>query len=177
MKLLIVFGTTEGQTRKISERVGERIRELGEEAEVYDSTLLPPGLDVDAFDAVIVAASLHQHRYQTSIAHFVKEHRRALAARPTAFMSVGLSPVLADGQDDAQACVDEFLAETGWHPAQVEHVAGALLYTQYDFFKRQIMKFIVWQGGGPADAGHDYEFTDWDALLKFTDSFVEMAKS
>lgn len=177
MKVLIVFGTTEGQTRKIAERVGERIRELNEEADVHDSTLLPSDLDVSAFKAVIVAASIHQHQYQTSITHFVKEHRRALASRPTAFISVSLSAVLAADRDDAQSCVDEFLAETGWHPTHVEHVAGALLYTQYDYLKRQIMKFIVWQGGGPTDAGQDYEFTDWNALTKFTDGFIEIAKS
>ena len=39
----------------------------------------------------------------------------------------------------------------------------------------KIMKLIVWRGGGPTDATEDYEFTDWDALAKFVDSFIEMA--
>ncbi len=42
-----------------------------------------------------------------------------------------------------------------------------------DFFKRQIMKFIIRKGGGPTDASQDYEFTDWDALAKFVDSFID----
>jgi len=73
--------------------------------------------------------------------------------------------------------VDQFQAETNWQPTETLLAAGALLYTEYDFFKRQLMKLIVWREGGPTDAGRDYEFTDWDALSKFVDSFVEMISS
>jgi len=177
MKFLIVYGTTEGQTRKISARIAEGIREGGHDAELYDSTSLPPDLDVDAHDAVIVAASVHQHLYQSSLVHFVKEHREQLQAKPTAFLSVSLASVLEEDKQEAQEYVDQFVTETGWRPTKTELVGGALVYTQYDFFKRQIMKLIVWKGGGPTDASQDYEFTDWDALSKFVESFVEMAGS
>jgi menaquinone-dependent protoporphyrinogen oxidase len=158
MRVLIVYGTTEGQTRKISERIGERIRELGHDAALQDSASLPADLDVGAYDAVIAAASVHQHRFQASLAHFVKEHLEQLQAKP-------------------QGYVDQFLVETRWHPTRTELVAGALVYTRYDFFKRQIMKLIVRKGGGPTDASQDYEFTDWDALSRFVDSFIETANS
>lgn len=177
MKVLIVYGTTEGQTRKISKRIVERIREVGHDAELDDSTSLPADLDVGAYDAVIVAASVHAYRYQSSLVHFVKEHREQLQAKPTAFLSVSLSSVLEEDQHEAQAYVDQFLTETSWRPTRTELVAGALVYTRYDFFKRQIMKLIVWKGGGPTDASQDYEFTDWDALSSFVDSFLEMAGS
>jgi menaquinone-dependent protoporphyrinogen oxidase len=39
------------------------------------------------------------------------------------------------------------------------------------------MKLIVRKGGGPTDASQDYEFTDWDALSRFVDSFIETANS
>ena len=58
-----------------------------------------------------------------------------------------------------------------------EHVASALVYVQYDFFKRQVMKLIVWKGGGPTDATQDYEFTDRRELDKFVDSFIASAAS
>lgn len=51
MKVLIVCGTTEGQTRKMSERIVVRIREIGHDAERHDSTSLPTDLDVGAYDA------------------------------------------------------------------------------------------------------------------------------
>jgi len=177
MKILVVYGTTEGHTRKISERIVKRIRGFGHDAELHDSTSLPADLDVGAYDAVIAAASVHQHRFQSSLVHFVKEHLEQLQVKPTAFLSVGLSTVLEHDQHAAQGYVDQFLAETGWHPTRTEFVAGALVYTQYDFFKRQMMKLIVWKGDGPTDVSQDYEFTDWDALSGFVDSFIETVTS
>ena len=176
MKVLIVYGTTEGQTRKISAEMVERIGESGRDAELRDIASLPANFKVDKYDTVIVAASVHQQRYQSSLAHFVKKNLQQLKSKPTAFVSVSLSSVLEEDHIDAQGYVDQFLTETGWQPTRTELVAGALAYTRYDFFKRQIMKLIVSRGGGPTDASHDYEFTDWDALSKFVDSFLEMAE-
>ena len=172
MKILIVYGTTEGHTRKICRRIESRVEEDGHDATLHDSTSFPIALEVRAYDAVIVAASLHQNRYQPSIVQFIEENLEVLKDKPTAFVSVSLSVVLDEGGEDAQKCIDELISQTGWQPMQTEHVAGALVYTQYDFFKRQIMKYVVRKGGGPTDASHDYEFTDWEALDAFVDSFL-----
>ncbi|HYH78718.1 MAG TPA: hypothetical protein VEX86_02955 [Longimicrobium sp.] len=40
-RLLIVYGTTEGQTRKIARRAAEFARELGHAADVVDSATRP----------------------------------------------------------------------------------------------------------------------------------------
>ena len=154
-------------------QIERRVAENGHDATLHDSTSFPIALDVDAYDAVIVAASLHQSRYQSSIVQFIDENLEFLKNKPTAFVSVSLSAVLEEGHKDAQECVNQLIEQTGWHPTQTEHVAGALLYTQYDFFKRQIMKFIMKKGGGPTDSHHDHEFTDWDALDAFVDSFLK----
>lgn len=177
MNILVVYGTTEGQTRKISEWVGTRIQKAGHAVALRDSTTLSADFDVVPYDAVVVAASVHQGQYQSSLIHFVKDHLERLHDRPTVFLSVSMASVLDEGKDDAQSYVDRFLSETGWRPTQTELVSGALLYTQYDFFKRQMMKLIVWKGGGPTDANQDYEFTDWGALARIVDSFLKEAAS
>ena len=173
MKILVVYGTTEGQTRKIAERMAARIEDHGPPAELVDSASLPKDLDVDSYDAFIVAGSVHQHRHQASMVHFIAEHLKQLNAKPSAFVSVSLAAVLEEDKREAQAYVDKVLEETGWRPTETMLLAGALLYTHYDFLKRQIMKLIVWKGGGPTDADRDYEFTDWQALSKFVDAFIE----
>lgn len=177
MRVLVVYGTTEGQTRRIAGWIAGRARERGHDADLRDSASLPTGFSIEGYDAVIVAASVHQYRHQTSVVHFVNAHLPALQDRPTAFLSVSLAAAQQDGRDDARQCAERFLDETGWRPTRTEPVAGALLYTRYDFFKRQLMKLIVRSGGGPADASQDYEFTDWDALGGFVDSFLDSISS
>lgn len=172
-RLLIVYGTTEGQTRKIADFMAERAADQDHEVEIYDATGVPWGLDVGAFAAVIVAGSLHMGRHQGAIEHFVRHHHATLNRMPGVFISVSLAAA-GDAEDrhDAQACADQFLAVTGWRPKETHLVAGAFRYTQYDFFKRWIMRRIAREKGAPTDTSHDYELTDWDDVARIVDGFL-----
>jgi menaquinone-dependent protoporphyrinogen oxidase len=175
MRVLIVYGTTEGQTRKIAWRIAARARELGHEAQLHDSADLASKLQISAFAATIIAASVHQQAHQETVTGFAIAHRDLLNAKVTAFVSVSLSTALASDHVEAQSYVDRFVAETGWRPTKVLLLAGALRYSGYDYFKQQIVKYIVMKGHGSEDTERDYEFTDWQELSKFVDSFLEMA--
>jgi menaquinone-dependent protoporphyrinogen oxidase len=104
---------------------------------------------------------------------WVKAHTAALARRPTAFVSVCLGVLQHDPkvQRDLQAIVDRFIAVTGWRPAVVKFVAGALPYTRYGWVRRTVMKHIVSKAGGDTDTRRDYEYTDWDDLRHFATDF------
>jgi menaquinone-dependent protoporphyrinogen oxidase len=174
MRVLIVYGTTEGQTCKIAEQIAARARELGQEAQIRDNSAPLDDLQIDAFEAIIIAASVHQQLHQETVIEFVIAHRDQLKAKPTAFISVSLSAALEANSAEAQEYVDRFVAETDWRPTKTFLVAGALRYTGYDYFKQQIVKYIVMKGHGPSDTKRDHEFTDWQALFKFVDSYLEM---
>ncbi|MGZ8364388.1 MAG: flavodoxin domain-containing protein [Caulobacteraceae bacterium] len=172
MKALVAYATTEGQTRKIAEFVAQRLRAKGAEVECVDLTSAQP--DPAAFDAVLLAGSLHIGKYQAALADHVHGHADALNGMQTAFLAVSLAAA-GDDEDDVhgrEACAARFLAETGWKPAAVHHVAGAFRFTQYDFFKRMMMKKIAREKGVNVDAKHDLELTDWDDLVRFVDGFA-----
>jgi menaquinone-dependent protoporphyrinogen oxidase len=176
VKVLLVYGTTEGQTRKIAERAAMRARERGHEVEIYDSASLAPAFDLAGFDAIIVAASVHQEHHQESISDFVMAHLERMASKPTAFISVSLSAALDYARDEAQMYVDRFVAETHWQPQDTLLLAGAVRGSDYDYFQRQIIKFIVMKRGEIADTTRDYEFTDWNALAGFVAEFLAAAE-
>jgi menaquinone-dependent protoporphyrinogen oxidase len=90
-------------------------------------------------------------------------------------VSVSLSAALDRDHVEAQKYVDRFITETGWRPTKILLLAGALRYSGYDYFKQQIIKYIVMKGHGSEDTGRNYEFTDWEVLSDFVDSFLEMA--
>jgi len=177
MKLLIAFGSTEGQTQKIAEWIAARVRAAGNEAEVYHSKRRLRGLDVDTFDAIIVAGSVHQKHHQESIVGFALAHRAQLEAKPSAFLSVSLSAALKNGEQDCRDYVEDFVEKCGWRPSNVLMVAGAVRYSEYDFFMEQIIRHVVMQGREPTDLKEDYELTEWEALGKFIDGFMEKAEA
>jgi menaquinone-dependent protoporphyrinogen oxidase len=175
VNVLIAYGTTEGQTRKISEWATTYIRERDHLVELYDTTNLISDLSIDEFQAFIVAASVHQEQHQRTIKNFATAHRELLNSRPSAFISVSLSAVLEDTHPEAQKYVDRFISLTGWQPHMTLLLGGALRFTEYDYFQEQIVKFIVMKRGVTANGDDDREFTDWGVLGRFLDEFLDNA--
>ncbi len=173
MRVLIFYGTTEGQTRKIAHFVADRVEAVGHMAIVVDAADAASDFEIPPVDAAIIAASVHVGHYQSAVQHVIKANCDRLAAIPTLFLSVSLAAA-GDGSDleDIGHCADRFLRATGWAPARVEHVAGAFKYTEYDFFKRWAMKYIALRHGQPTDTSRDYELTDWPGLESTVEEFL-----
>ena len=175
MNVLIIYGTTEGQTRKIAEWTANRVSERGHEAELRDSAAHASDANLEKYDAFIIAASVHQECHQETVINFVIAHLEVLETKPSAFISVSLSAVLEGGGTEAQKYVDSFVSATGWWPRMTLLLGGALRFTEYDYFQEQIVKFIVMKHAAAASTGRDREFTDWNALASFVDRFLEVA--
>lgn len=173
MRVLICYGTTEGQTRKIAEFIGDLVTRGGHEAVLCDATTVG-AVEASRADAAILAASIHIGRYQAALVHRARDWHERLNAIPSAFVSVSLSAASADPHERAE--VDEIaqkmLHETGWRPGATLHAAGALRFTQYDFFKRWAMKLIALQHRQPIDTRSDQEYTDWAELGRFVEAFL-----
>lgn len=177
MKIIVLYGTTEGQTRKIADFVTTRLKNRGDVVAMIDATDVPADLLLQDYDAAILAASLHVGAYQQPLAHFARKHAAALNAMPTVFLSVSLSAAGKDPEDlkSIAACADLLQKETGWTPGEVSHVAGAFRFAEYDFFKRWMMKVIAWERGMRTSGVIELELTDWDALGRIVDAFHERA--
>jgi len=172
VKVLLLYATSEGQTRKIASRIAEQLSRLGCAATLSDATGAIP--DIAEFDAVMAATSLHAGRYQAAMVDFLRRHRAALNRIPSVLVSVSLAAASDDPEDreGLARCAEVLFRETGWKPRWIEHVAGAFRFTQYDFLKRWAMKYIAWRRGQPTDTSRDYELTDWNAVDGFVERFV-----
>lgn len=172
--ILVAYATTEGQTRKIAEFIAERLRIRGHRVDLVDTATPAAEAVTAAYQAAFLGGSVHFDRHQSSLAHFVKSNLEWLNAMPTAFFSVSLAPVHGDfgGMSNARHAADHFLQQTGLKPRLVRLVNGALKYTQYDFFKRAIMKLISREQGRTTDTGADRDYTDWADVEAFVDEFL-----
>jgi menaquinone-dependent protoporphyrinogen oxidase len=173
-RLLILYGTTNGHTRKIAIALGETLGEQGFPCDVIDAERIPRELDPAAYDGVVVAASIHAGGYQRAVKRWVRRHAGQLNLVPSAFVSVclGILERRPEAQTEVRAIMNRFLQASGWQPTITKTVAGALLYTQYDWLTRCFMKRIVAKAGGDTDTTRDYEYTDWDDLRRFAQDFA-----
>jgi menaquinone-dependent protoporphyrinogen oxidase len=173
-KFLILYGTVEGQTRKIAAFIADHLKKRRNETVLVDAVEAPSDLDVGAFDAVIIASPVHMDQHHSAVVHFVKTHARALQKRPGAFISVSLHAISDEPEDreTMRQYVDNFSRGAAWIPHAVCYAAGALKFTQYDFFKRLAARRVAREQGFATTVKDDYEFTDWTALTRFIDEFV-----
>jgi menaquinone-dependent protoporphyrinogen oxidase len=175
--ILVAYATTEGQTAKIATFIAERLRIRGHRVELVDVATPAAQAATGLYQAALIGGSVHQHKHQEALVHFAKSNQAWLAAMPVALFSVSLAAALddMDGRLEARRLLDGFVAETGLRPWVVRCVAGALKYTQYDYFKRLVMRLIAKQRGGSTDTSQDHEYTDWDDVEAFVDEFLAEA--
>ena len=173
----VFYATTDGQTRRIAERLVTLFSDRGFVSRAFDVA----SADADYIDwgsvrAAVVGASLHAHRHQRSAEAFVREHAGVLNAHPSAFFSVSLaavSPTAAE-REEAATFASKLPVRAGWHADEVACIGGALAYTRYGLITRFIMKRIVRRRGAPTDTSRDYEFTNWDDVARLAERVVRM---
>jgi menaquinone-dependent protoporphyrinogen oxidase len=181
--IAVFYATREGHTHKIAERVADVLRKRGFEADVKNLRD-KDAINLSDYAGAILAASVHTGTHEPEMVAFVKQHRAELESMPSAFLSVTLSEVGAERANataeeharfvaDVQGMLNRFFEDTGWHPRRVKPVAGALLYTKYNFLIRFVMRRIAKKAGAETDTSRDYEYTDWVALDHFVDEVAE----
>lgn len=176
--IAIVYHSKEGQTRRIAEHMGRTLRAAGHQALVIDFRELYGG-PPPAADAIMVGASVHVGHHPQELESWVRGQREALESVPSAFFSVSLSAGGAQpgAKVEAGEYISDFLKRTGWHPDAAVAFAGALRYTHYGFFKRIMMRLIASRSGSPdLDTRRDYEYTDWEAVDRFTREFLQTVR-
>jgi menaquinone-dependent protoporphyrinogen oxidase len=168
----VFYATTDGQTKRIAERLAILFHERGVTSRAID--VASP--DADHVDwshvrAAVLGASLHAGRHQRSAGKFARAHVHHLNERPSAFVSVSLSAASSapKERDAATELAKQMPASVGWHPQHVACIAGRLAYTKYGWLTRLVMKRIARKEGAPTDTSRDYELTNWEKVTDVAD--------
>ena len=84
LSILVLYASHHGQTRAIAERIAAGLLVQGHEVDTVDVRCdpLPPPED---YDAVVLGSRVEMNRHARRIRNYVKAHRKALRAMPTAF--------------------------------------------------------------------------------------------
>ena len=173
-RILIVYGTAEGQTARIAQHIEGVLHEEGHAVRMLEGHQLTEDLDLSGFDGVLVGASVHSGKHDKRIVEFVRANLDTLNSIPSAFFSVSLTAAGTSEEDhaDVERILEQFSQRTGWQPEKTGVFAGALLYTRYNPVLRFIMKKISASHGGDTDTSRDYEYTDWDGVTEFVRVFL-----
>ncbi len=179
--LLVVYSTRSGHTGRIAERMIDRIRTLGHEAQLQDvrTEALPP---LERYSAVVIVAEVHLGRHARELARFVRARRAELQRVPTLFLSVSLTEAAAvdphrpdderlEARREVGKTLEDFLRETDWSPERIVPVAGALSETSHGPLTERLVRML----GLPDAPSFEIVFTDWNELNRVVDGLVRDA--
>ena len=167
--ILVLYGTGEGQTRKIASRLRQAFADEGHAVRIRDVQTLPDAFPLSSYDAVIIGSPIHRGKAHGSIRSIIREQHKQLNAMVSAYFQVSLASATDNPEKQAEAAgyVTDLLEATGWEPDRIAQFGGALRYSKYGFLTRMVMKRIAKGETGDIDTSQDYEYTDWEAVDAF----------
>ena len=163
MKKIFIYSSSNGQSLKICETLNEEKESLILNIDRINS------VNLDNFDQIIIGASVKYGDHNKKIYNFVKNNKILLKRKKTVFFSVNATARKSEkNTPNTNPYIIKFLKKTYWKPDHIGVFAGKIDFPNYNFLEKYIIKFIMWITNGPTDTTKTYEFTDWDAVKKFS---------
>jgi menaquinone-dependent protoporphyrinogen oxidase len=166
-RVLILYSTTDGHTRKICQRLQQVIEHHGHQVSLV-SIKNEPDPDLQPFDKIVIGASIRYGKHSPLVIDFIQRKQKELENRPNAFFSVNVVARKPEkNRPETNPYLQKFLRKIAWSPRKLAVFAGKIDYPRYTFFDRQMIRFIMWMTDGPTAPDTVMEFTDWEQVEAF----------
>ena len=173
-KIIIVYSTTDGHTRKICQYLQQAIEKLNNQVEltsIKDST----EIDLKPFDKIVVGASIRYGKHSPLVYEFINRNLTALDNKPSAFFSVNVVARKPEKcHPETNPYLLKFLRQIAWKPTKLAVFAGKIDYQKYQFWDRLAIRLIMRITKGPTDPNTNIEFTNWNSVNDFATTISDM---
>jgi menaquinone-dependent protoporphyrinogen oxidase len=172
-KVLVVYGSKEGQTKNIAQFIARELESRKHKVDLLNTNKVPQELSIQSYDGVIAGAPLHLSNYPRHFRKFVSKYSGVLSLVQTSFFTVCLGVLENSKKTDADLkhIAEKLFIHSRWLPTKHETFAGAIRFSQYNWLTRLIMKRKAEKAGAKVDVHKDIEYTDWNKVRAFTEDF------
>ena len=173
MNSLIIYSSTDGQTKKICETLkNNSINKSSYEIISLDEAFHK---EVEKYENIIIGASIRYGRHNPKVYKFIQNNRYILDKKKSAFFSVNVVARKPEkNTPDTNPYIRKFLKKSNWLPKKLGVFAGKIDYPKLGFINRSVIRFIMFITSGPTNTNNTYEFTDWHSVRKFIKEFDEI---
>jgi len=167
-KLLILYSTVDGHTKKICEYINKKLKNkrIISISSLEDSVKF----NLEQFDEIVIGASVRYGYHRKNVYEFISKNKSMLNTKKTVFFSLNLTARKSEKNTaDTNPYVYKFLKKINWEPTIKDVFAGRLDYPNLDTLNKLAILFIMVITNGPKDTSKTYELTDWkrvDILIK-----------
>ena len=166
MQDIIIYSSTDGQTKRICETIKDHLALNGRIKIVPLSEVNK--INLEKIKKIIIGASIRYGKHNRKVQNFVIKNKHILEAKKTAFFSVNVVARKKEkSTPETNPYVKKFLAKTKWKPNKVAVFAGKVDYPNYNFINKNVIRFIMMITNGPTNTDNSYEFTNWEMVKQF----------
>ncbi len=177
MKALIVYGTRGGSTAKIADEIGKVLGEQGYDVTVKDARDAR-GVDVSAFDLVIVGSSVWATQWKRQATGFLRRNAKKLAGKKIALFSSGMAGDDPSKMDYANQSIAKTAAKfPAIRPLALAYFGGVVDFNSKSFVARLMagaMKKDFEKKG--IDTSRPVDHRDWDTIRRWAADVAAKAK-
>ncbi len=171
MPVLVTYASRHGATVGIAERIAERLRAAGLDAEARPASKVA---DPSRYDAFVVGAAAYMFHWLGDAVKFVRRNRELLASRPTWLFSsgpVGTDLVDSQGRDVFESSIPQEFAELR---AAVRPRGERVFFGAYDPNQKAVGfgERLVRLMPATRDAMPVGDFRDWPAIDAWADEIA-----
>jgi len=177
--ILVVYYSRQGHTARIVRTIVEKLRELGNNAEMMPvAEALREGIDWDKWDFIVFGTPVVYGTYHPHVFEFVRNNCTRLDRKPNAMFNVTVvarTPYKATLEGNRY--MQNFLKRSPWRPKDLKCFAGKIDYPTLNLFDRSCIQLIMKITNGPTDPTMCVDFTDWDDVGKYAEHISQLANS
>jgi menaquinone-dependent protoporphyrinogen oxidase len=151
-KILVAYASKHGSTGEIAQTIGESLRELGHQVDVFDVEAVK---NISAYQAIVLGSAVYAGRWMKEAVSFLRTHQ--VSDTPLYIFSSG--PI---GDDEPQELLDGFtlpeVVKTLIQPLKVRDIQ--VFHGKIDIRKLSIAELMLFKSVG-AQTG---DYRKWDRI-------------
>jgi menaquinone-dependent protoporphyrinogen oxidase len=159
MAVLVAYASKHGSTQGIAERIAEKLRQLGKEAEARPMNAIE---DPESYEAFVIGSAVYYGSWLKEATEWVHRNQAVLAERPVWLFSAG--PLGVEVKDTEQQPKEIAEFQQAIRPRGEHIFFGALDHSKLSFPERMIVKAVRAPEG---------DFRDWEAIESWAASIAQ----
>ena len=169
--ILLLYSTVDGQTRRICETMSENFADANVQLHAIEETTEQA---LQWADKILIGASIRYGKYRPALFAFIGRYKALLDSKANGFFCVNaVARKPNKNTPETNGYMQKFLQQSLWQPQQLAVFGGRIVYKQYGFWDKTMIRFIMWLTKGPTDTEQVHEFTDWEKVRQFAKEFAE----
>ena len=158
MAVLVAYASKHGSTQGIAERIAEKLRQLGKEAEARPIDAIE---NAGSYEAFVIGSAVYYGSWLKEATEWVHRNQAVLAGRPVWLFSSG--PLGTEVKDAEQQPKEMAEFQQAIRPREQRVFFGVLDHHRLSFAERMVVKAVRAPEG---------DFRDWRAIEVWAESIA-----